>query len=100
MNFDNFDSFPDFSEPPQVRHHGTLILILGIMGFMTGGVAGVLAWVMGDIDLRQMNAGLMDSAGMNRTEYGRILGIISVIINVAAIVIYFLWWGLKPATLA
>jgi Flp pilus assembly pilin Flp len=100
MNLDSFDNLPDFTEPPQARHHGTLILLLGIMGFITAGITGVMAWVMGDIDLRQMNAGLMDSAGMDRTEYGRILGIISVILYIAAVAIYILFWGLKPAPVA
>lgn len=100
MNFDNHGSYPDFSDAPQVRHRGTFILIMGIMGFLTFGIMGLLAWILGNNDLRRMNVGLMDSAGMDKTEYGRILGIISVLLTVAAILIFFLWWGLRPTPIA
>lgn len=96
MNMDNFGSYPDHSDPPQLRHRGTFILVMGILGFLTFGVMGLAAWIMGNNDLRRMNVGLMESDGMDRTEYGRILGIISVIVFAVAALIYFLYWGLKP----
>ena len=96
MNMDDYNNYPDFADPPQMKHRGTFILVMGIMGFLTGGIMGAVAWALGNADLRKMNVGLMDSKGMDRTEYGRILGIISVILSLSAAAIYFLYWSTRP----
>jgi predicted RNA-binding Zn-ribbon protein involved in translation (DUF1610 family) len=64
-------------------HRGTLILIFGILGFVLGAFIGlgfsIAAWVMGQYDLRRMDAGEMDPAGRSLTQAGRICGIIGTI---------------------
>jgi len=62
-------------------HHGTLILVLGILSlFMCNIVTGIPAWVMANSDLREMDAGTMDSGGRGATQAGKICGIISVVL--------------------
>jgi len=72
-------------------HRGRLILLLGILGFISLGILGGLAWYMGNADLRKMNVGLMDSSGVDHTEYGRILGIISVCLWTIGLLILAFW---------
>lgn len=68
-------------------HRGTLILILGILGLVVCGPLGIVAWVMGAGDLREMDAGNMDPAGRGQTNAGKICGIIAtVFIGIALIV--------------
>jgi len=70
-------------------HRGGLILALGIIGIAMlmlcvlcapfGIVSlplGIVAWVMGNNDLREMSAGGMDSSGESLTRSGKIIGII------------------------
>jgi hypothetical protein len=59
-------------------HRGTLILVLGILGVV--GVCaplGIVAWIMGSGDLKQMDAGAMDPSGRSMTNAGRICGIVA-----------------------
>ena len=62
-------------------HHGTLILVLGILSlFMCGIITGIPAWVMANSDLKDMDAGTMDASGRGATQAGKICGIISVVL--------------------
>jgi hypothetical protein len=63
-------------------HRGTLILVLGILGLVLCGFLGIAAWVMGNGDLKQMDAGTMDPSGRSITNAGRICGIIGTILMV------------------
>ncbi len=51
---------------------------------------GIAAWIMGNGDLRQMDAGAMDPTGRSVTNAGRICGIIGTIFFVIAIIIIVL----------
>lgn len=62
---------------PMKPHRGTLILVFGILGLVACGFFGIAAWVMGNNDLREMDAGLMDPEGRANTSAGRICGIIA-----------------------
>ncbi|MDH4241328.1 MAG: DUF4190 domain-containing protein, partial [Phycisphaerae bacterium] len=67
--------------PPQTQqtlapHRGTLILILGILSLVCCFICGIVAWVMGNGDLKEMAAGRMDPAGEGMTKAGKICGII------------------------
>lgn len=64
-----------------------MILFLGILGFFTMGITGAIAWYLGNQDLRQINAGLMEAKGSDLTGYGRIIGIFTVILALLAIVV-------------
>jgi len=69
-------------------HRGVLILVLGILGLVCSCfVLGVIAWVMGNGDLREMDAGRMDPSGRGLTQAGKICGIISVVLTIVGLVI-------------
>ena len=88
--------------PSQLEpHRGVLILILGICGlvFAFPGcfccvlldiiplACGIIAWVMGNGDLREMAAGRMDPSGRGLTQAGKICGMIGVILAILALAI-------------
>jgi hypothetical protein len=67
------------SEP----HRGSLILTLGIVSIVTawllgpiGLVVGIIAWSMGQRDLKKMRSNVMDPQGLGSTQAGWICGII------------------------
>lgn len=41
-------------------HRGVVVLVLGILGIVVCFICGIIAWVMGNGDLREMAAGTMD----------------------------------------
>jgi len=57
-------------------HRGGLILVLGLLGFMTCPIFSLMAWVMGSHDLNEMRAGRMDRSGEGLTQAGQVLGMI------------------------
>ena len=67
-----------------------MILTLGIMSFVCNFalIPGILAWIMGRSDLRQMDAGQMDPEGRGLTQAGMILGIISTLLVVLVLLFY------------
>ncbi len=73
-------------------HRGVVILILGILALVTGlgFVLGPIAWIMGNNDLREIRAGIMDPEGESTTNVGRILGIIATILSVLMLVLFCL----------
>jgi uncharacterized Zn finger protein (UPF0148 family) len=64
------------------EHRGNIVLILGILGIVGVGapVTSIIAWVMGNNDLKEIRAGRMDPAGEGTTNTGRILGMIATIL--------------------
>lgn len=67
-------------------HRGTMILVFGIISwFITCPIFGILAWVLGNSDLRDMAAGRMDPTGEGLTKAGKIVGMIHVIFTGAVI---------------
>ena len=71
-------------------HRGVLILVFGILSFFVCVIFGVIAWVMGNQDLAAMKAGEMDRSGESMTFVGKILGIISVVLNLIGMLIFIL----------
>ncbi len=68
-------------------HRGTLILVLAIMSFFVlGPFLSVPAWIMGNSDLREIDAGTMDPAGRDHTNTGRIIAKINALIFVGLLV--------------
>ena len=59
-------------------HRGGAVLALGIIGLCCCFICGIIAWVMGAGDLKEMNAGRKDPAGRGTTQAGMICGMISV----------------------
>lgn len=72
--------------PMMKPHRGGSILALGIIGLVCCGICGIIAWVMGNSDLAEMDAGIMDPSGRGLTKAGRIMGIISVVLSIIGII--------------
>lgn len=92
---DDDDDYDDYDRPRRRRgapHRGTLILVLGILGFLVCGLCGVAAWIMGSNDLAEMKAGRMDSSGRDMTQIGYVLGIISTILMIMGFALGCLWF--------
>jgi len=68
-------------------HRGTLVLVLGILGLVVCGPLGIAAWIMGNNDLREINAGSMDPEGRSLTNAGRICGMIATILLALGLVV-------------
>ncbi len=75
---------------PLNPHRGGVILALGILGLVVCFICGIIAWIMGNNDLREMAAGTMDLSGRGLTQAGRICGIVSVIIPIAVLCLWLL----------
>lgn len=87
------------AQQPLAPHRGTLILVLGIVSIACCCfICGIVAWVMGNKDLKQMAAGTMDRSGEGLTRAGKICGLVSVILAIVGIVIQLifilLWFGM------
>ena len=67
-------------------HRGVLILVLGILGIVCCFICGIIAWVMGNNDMREIDAGRMDPTGRGLTQAGKICGIVGIILSIVAIV--------------
>jgi predicted Zn finger-like uncharacterized protein len=72
---------------PKVPHRGVLILLLGIGAFVVFGPLGIVAWILGNTDIKEIDAGRMDPEGRGMTQIGRILGMIATILMVVSIVL-------------
>ena len=81
--------------PPTLQtvrpHRGGIVLALGIIGIVLCGICGIVAWVMGNQDMRDMDAGRMDPSGRGATQAGKICGIIAPILLAIQVCIGLLW---------
>jgi len=81
-------------------HRGTLILVLGILSIVLTpclSILGIPAWIMGNRDLKAIDAGQMDASGRSLTSAGRICGMIGVILlilSVLLVIVVFGFWML------
>ncbi len=66
-------------------HRGTMILVLGILGLVACGALAPVAWIMGNADLKEMQAGRMDRSGEGATNAGRICGMIGTILIIVSL---------------
>lgn len=71
-------------------HRGGMILAFGIIGFVICFPFGIAAWVMGNNDLREMADGRMDPSGEGLTKAGKIIGIVTVCMQLLWIGIFAL----------
>jgi hypothetical protein len=77
-------------QQPLMPHRGGLILALGILGIVCCFICGIIAWVMGNGDLKEIDAGRMDPSGRGLTQAGKICGMVSVILQIVGFVIWLL----------
>jgi len=82
---------PPPPSPSYAPHRGGLILALGIIGLMVCAPVGIVAWLMGNNDLREIRAGAMDPQGEGLTQAGRILGIIATVLMLISLVLIVLF---------
>jgi len=68
-------------------HRGGMILAFGIIGLVCCIIFAILAWVMGNGDLKEMAAGRMDRTGEGMTKAGKILGMIACILAIIGVVV-------------
>ena len=54
---------------------GGLILAFGILSWVVCVIFGIAAWVMGNNDLSEMDAGRMDPRDRGLTQAGKIIGL-------------------------
>ena len=85
---ENVQAYP--AGQPVRPHRGVMILVFGIIGLLCCIVFGIVAWVMGNGDLREMDAGRMDPSGRGLTQAGKICGIVSVALQIVILVIWLL----------
>ena len=71
--------------PGMKPHRGTMILVLGICGIVLCFVCGIVAFILGGKDLKEMDAGTMDPTGRGMTKAGRICGLIGAILGILVI---------------
>lgn len=71
-------------------HRGAVILVFGILGLVLCQLLGVAAWVMGNQDLQEMDAGVMDSTGRDLTNAGRICGMIATALLIIPLIVFIL----------
>ena len=81
-------------------HRGVMILVFGIIGIVLCVVFGIVAWVMGNSDLRAMRDGRMDPTGQGLTKAGKICGIVGVVLNLIVIAFYIVFFVILAAAVA
>ncbi len=73
-------------------HRGAMILAFGILGVVACFPFGVVAWAMGNRDLRAIDAGMMDPSGRDMTQIGRIMGIVITCLVGGMLLLYVLFF--------
>ncbi|MCH7799033.1 MAG: hypothetical protein IID28_11410 [Planctomycetes bacterium] len=79
---------PPVAPPPDMPmqpHRGVMILVFSILSWFLCVIFGIVAWVLANSDLRAMAEGRMDPTGEGITKAGKIVAMISVILNLLAI---------------
>jgi hypothetical protein len=67
-------------------HRGSTVQTLGILGLvfvlcpLIGFILGLIALILGNTDMAQIESGQMDPAGRDATSAGRTCGLIAVIV--------------------
>lgn len=91
---DDDDDLADVGNPRRrtylAPHRASLVLVLGLLSMCCIGapVTGIIAWILGAGDLKEMDAGRMDPSGRGQTQTGKLLGMASVILFVLGVVGY------------
>jgi hypothetical protein len=70
---------------------GGVILALGIVGIVVCFICGIIAWVMGQKDLKEMREGLRDPSGMQITKAGWICGIVGTVLGILGFLWFLIW---------
>ena len=77
--------------------NATLVLVLGILGIVLCAPLGIVAWIMGNNALRELDQGFGDPSTRGMVVAGRILGIIATILFAIGCVGAIVWFILVVA---
>lgn len=78
----------DFGQPARPHPRGTLILVLGIASlFICGIVLGVVAFVMGNNALKEIDQNPGAYTNRSSVNAGRICGLVGAILSIVVVVI-------------
>jgi hypothetical protein len=66
---------------PQEHPQGTVILVLGILGFVTV-ICGVIAWVLGSKAQKEIAASGQHYSNEGNIRVGKILGIVTTVLGI------------------
>lgn len=75
-------------------HRGTMLVIFGVLGLICCLIFAILAWVMGNTDLKEMAEGRMDPSGEGMAKAGKIMGMIGVGLNVLGLLLWIALFAL------
>ena len=78
-------------------HRAGAVLALGIIGLPVCIICGIIAWVMGSGDLRDMRAGRMDPSGYGMTQAGMVCGMVGTILAIVGLLFACLIFGMQAA---
>jgi len=67
-------------------HRGTLVLTLGLISMLLFSPLGVVAWILGVLELKAMDRGERDPTGRGTTIAGMIFGIIGTVMMVVFLI--------------
>lgn len=75
----------------QEHPQGTTILILGILGFVTSGICGAIAWYMGSKAQKEMAASGTRYSNESNINVGKILGMVTTILGLLGILLVIVY---------
>ena len=78
-------------------HRATMLLVFSILSWVVCFVFGIVAFVMANQDLKEMQAGLMDPSGEGVTKAAKIISLIQMCFVAVGIVIWCIVFGFMIA---
>lgn len=80
--------YPTYPSVPANHPRAVTILVLGILGLVCCGVLGIVAWVMGNTALREIDASGGRIGGRGMVQAGRICGIVATALMILGILFF------------
>ncbi len=80
---------PNFAQVEKLRSNSTIVLVLGILSFVGLGLfSSIPAWIWGGKILNEARMLGIPEETVSMAKWGRILGIINVVLTVFVLVLY------------
>jgi protein-S-isoprenylcysteine O-methyltransferase Ste14 len=76
---------------PREHPQGTLILVLGILGFVVAGICAPFAWYLGSKALREIRTSGLVYSNVQHIIVGRVLGMVMTILAIVALVFFLVF---------
>jgi len=90
--YQGYPPYPAYQYPKP--SNAVTVLVLGIIGLAVFWPLGIVAWVMGNTELREIDGGLRPPDGRSMAQAGRICGIIGTCLFAAWCAFAILWFVL------